>query len=61
MKKLLFIILICLIYRTTLSTPITSPIYIPESGKILSKGAWTNCTASTTDAFGGFRFTFSSK
>lgn len=36
MKKLLFIILICLIYHTTLSTPITSPIYIPESGKILS-------------------------
>lgn len=31
------------------------------SGKLLYSGTWTNRTASTTDAFGGFRFTFSSK
>ena len=31
------------------------------SGKLLYHGTWTNRTASTTDAFGGFSFTFSSK
>lgn len=31
------------------------------SGKLLYMGAWTNRTASTTDAFGGFSFTFTSK
>ena len=31
------------------------------SGKLLYWGGWTNRTASTTDAFGGFSFTFTSK
>jgi len=31
------------------------------SGKLLYMGTWTNRTASTTNAFGGFSFTFSSK
>lgn len=31
------------------------------SGKLLYMGAWTNRTASTTDAFGEFSFTFTSK
>ena len=31
------------------------------SGKLIYIGTWTNRTASTTDAFGGFSFTFTSK